>query len=156
MTAMTGRLKLFFKAEPYREGRTGKILHKGLRLMSSVQFETKLGLTRPEPAIVDTGAPVSLIPGYIAGQIITKPLGKAMLQGVVPKQECAIPVTIAQIKLRLADFSSVTGLIDTIAYLADSDDVPLVLGFEDLLDQFDIFISYPKRTAYLQVAEGTV
>ncbi len=122
--------------------------------MSTIQFEAKLGLTSPEPVIVDTGALVSLLPRYIANQIITKPMGEAMLQDVVPKQDCALPVTIAKIQLRLTDFSSVTGLIDTTAYIADSDDLPLVLGFEEMLGIFDIFISYPKRTAYWTHRQG--
>ena len=36
------------------------------------------------------------------------------------------------------------------AYLTDTDNVPLILGFSGLLDKFQLVINYNKRLAYLE------
>jgi len=41
-------------------------------------------------------------------------------------------------------------LIEIKAYLAPIDNVPLIIGFEDLLSEFDVFFSYTSKNAYIQ------
>ena len=59
---MGKKSRLFFSTEPVFDTKTRVELHKGIRLLTVVQFLTVKGWTEPEVAIVDTGAPISLVP----------------------------------------------------------------------------------------------
>jgi hypothetical protein len=59
---MNKRIRLFFSIEPIIDAKTGIELHRGIRLLTVAQFITPQGWSEPESAIVDTGAPISLIP----------------------------------------------------------------------------------------------
>lgn len=72
----------------------------------------------PQIAIVDTGAPISLVPPKIWKKCRVDILGETELRGVIPKKECAIQVKAAKICLRLLDPEYVTDEIETKAYLA--------------------------------------
>jgi hypothetical protein len=106
--------------------------------------------SKPESAVVDTGAPISLIPYKIWRKCQTEVIGEAELKGVIPKEECVMPVKVAKIKLRLIDPMYATEIIETNAYLAQNDNVPLLIGFEKLLSEFDIFFSYYNKNAFIK------
>ena len=80
----------------------------------------------------------------------TTVIGEAELKGVIPKKECVMPVKVAKIKLRLIDPEYATETIETNAYLAQNDNVPLLIGFEKLLSEFDIFFSYHNKNAFIE------
>jgi hypothetical protein len=49
----------------------------------------------------------------------------------------------------LADGENVTPPLSITAYLADTDEIPPVMGFTGLLDRFRININYLKEEAYI-------
>ncbi|MBC8526454.1 MAG: hypothetical protein H8D22_06255 [Candidatus Cloacimonetes bacterium] len=114
---------------------------------------TLQGLSKPESAIVDTGAPIYLIPHKIWRKCVTKVIGETELRGVIPKKECVMFVKVATIELRLIDPKYATETIEIKAYLAPNDNVPLVIGLERLLSEFDIFFSYHTQDAFIKAVE---
>jgi hypothetical protein len=147
---MNKRLQLFFSTEPFLDPKSKVELHRGIRLLAVAQFMTSESWSKPESAIVDTGAPISLIPYKIWKKCATKIIGEAELKGVIPKKECVMPVKVAKIELRLIDPMYATETIETNAYLAQNDNVPLLIGFEKLLSEFEIFFSYHNKNAFIE------
>ncbi|NIM14837.1 MAG: hypothetical protein GTO45_22860 [Candidatus Aminicenantes bacterium] len=100
---MNKRIRLFFSTEPFIDTETRVELHRGIRLLAVAQFMTSDSWSKPESAIVDTGAPISLIPYKIWRKCLTKVIGETELRGVIAKKECVMPVKVAKIELRLID-----------------------------------------------------
>jgi hypothetical protein len=94
---MGKQLRLFFSAEPLLDSKSGVELHKGIRLLTVVQFFTARGWIEPEVAIVDTGAPISLMPHRVWRKCTSEVIGEAELRGVIPRKECVMPVKVATI-----------------------------------------------------------
>ena len=59
------KIQLFFSTEPVIDAKSEVELHKGIRLLTVVQFKTCETWSDPQIAIVDTGAPISLVPPKI-------------------------------------------------------------------------------------------
>ncbi|MFQ6056377.1 MAG: hypothetical protein ACE5J3_10405, partial [Methanosarcinales archaeon] len=91
---------------------------------------TVKGWGEPELAIVDTGAPISLIPHRIWRKCINEVIGETELRGVIPRRECVMPVKVARIGLRLVEPEYATERIEVKAYLAPTDEVPLINELE--------------------------
>ncbi len=144
------KIQLFFSTEPVIDAKSEVELHKGIRLLTVVQFTTGKTWSDPQIAIVDTGAPISLVPPKIWKKCSFDSLGETVLRGVIPKKECAMPVKVAKICLRLLDPEYVTEEIETNAYLAQIDNIPLVIGFEKLLSEFNVFFSYYTQNAFVE------
>jgi len=123
------------------------------RLLVWVSFLTVDGkLTDPELAIVDTGAPLSLIPQDIWQDCRYLKLRDDAIRGVVPKPECELPVIDGLVGCILQDDAGRTsGLLTVRAHLARSEDVPLLLGFSGLLDRADVRFAVESGEAYLEI-----
>ena len=150
---MNEKIQLFFSTEPVIDSKNGIELHQGIRLLTVVQFMTSQGWSNPESAIVDTGAPISLVPQKIWKRCITRVIGETELRGVIPKKECVLVVKVAIIELRLIDPKYATETIEINAYLAPDDNVPLVIGFEKLLSEFNVFFSYHTQDAFIEAVK---
>ena len=144
------KIQLFFSTEPVIDAKGEVELHKGIRLLTVVQFMTTETWSDPQIAIVDTGAPISLVPQNIWKKCSFDSLAETVLRGVIPKKECAMPGKVAKICLRLLDPEYVTEEIETNAYLAQIDNIPLVIGFEKLLSEFNVFFSYYTQNAFVE------
>lgn len=147
---MNSRLKLFFSTESVFDGKSGVELHKGIRLLTIAQFLNVRGWSEPEVAIVDTGAPISLVPYRIWRKCTNEVIGEAELRGVIPKKECVMPVKVAVVRLRLVEPEYATERIEVKAYLAPIDEVPLIIGFENILSEFNVFFSYHTQIAFIE------
>jgi len=150
---MNSRLKLFFSTESVFDGKSGVELHKGIRLLTIAQFLNVRGWSEPEVAIVDTGAPISLVPYRIWRKCTNEVIGEAELRGVIPKKECVMPVKVAVVRLRLVEPEYATEGIEVKAYLAPIDEVPLIIGFENILSEFNVFFSYHTQIAFIEEIE---
>ena len=78
------------------------------RLTVQVSFKTPRAWTQPYEAIMDTGAPVSIIPPAIWKDIDREILGEYKIQGIVLKRDAFLPVKIANISCVLMDEKNVT------------------------------------------------
>lgn len=122
-----------------------------IRLLCDVTFKaSELGYTEIYPAVVDTGAPISLIPMRIWQQCEAKRIRDSVIRGVVPHEECSLPVTLAEVTCRLLDQESQTGDLVIKAHLAPTDAVPLIIGFRDLLEYMKLYADCRQGAAYLQ------
>jgi len=121
-----------------------------VRLRCYVQFEKRTGEISVHDAIVDTGAFISLIPFSIWKDVEMDRFADHRVGGLIQKPECSIPVIIGKIALRLVDEEHQTEKIDIHAYLALTDEIPLILGFKDLLASFKVCFDYKDHSAWLE------
>jgi hypothetical protein len=64
-----------------------------------------------------------------------------------------MPVKVAIIELRLIDPNYATETIEIKAYIVPNDNVPLVIGFERLLSEFNIFFSYYTQDGFIEAVK---
>lgn len=147
---MSIKINLQFKdiAEPELQKKVPDVFIT--RLISAVRFKKEKGYTDIYPAIVDTGAPLSLIPYGIWSECSVIKIAEHKIKGINSKDECAIPVFIGKIKCQLLDKKSKTNEFEMLTYLALSDNIPLILGFKNLLDKFKICFEHSKKYAFIE------
>jgi hypothetical protein len=109
------------------------------------------GFTPLQKAIVDTGSYWSTVPQDLWAQCdvdIIEP--NSQIIGFASDEACHIPASIGRISgIILDDEGHETRLLTFLAFLAHTDDVPLVLGFADLLAEFQVRFDYRTNSAYL-------
>lgn len=102
-------------------------------------------------AIIDTGAYISIIPGGVAEKIQKEIVGKDKLKGMNLRKECAIPVDIGKTKCILFDGEyNFTPEMEIPAAFTKTDEVPLILGFADLLSKFQVHFDHRRKIAYIE------
>lgn len=122
-----------------------------IRLEGLISFKTSDGWTDPEIALLDTGAPLSVIPYPLWKNIIYNKITNYEIHGIVPKKECKIPAIIAEISCFICDKSgNETKGIKTNAFLVKSEGVPLIIGFRNLLSKFKVCFEYENNVAFLK------
>jgi len=122
-----------------------------IRLVAPVVFETLEGaFTEERYAIVDTGAPLSLLPHGLWQRCTVDMMGTAEIRGVVPKPECRVSAHIGRVTCYLADAERNPIPVELIAYLAPIDNIALLLGFQGILEQFHLNVNHSQRMAYLK------
>ena len=121
-----------------------------IRLFCEVAFVAGDGFTDSYSAILDTGAPVSVIPFHIWSMSKIRMIKEYSVSGIVPKEECSFPVTVGEVSCILLDEKQSTNNIKVKSYLAHSDDVPLIIGFKDLLDSFGFYFNFRENIAYIE------
>lgn len=114
---MSIRIKL-----QYTKALNLELIEKGIeiwarRLTSQVCFKTKSGWTQPYEAIVDTGAPVSIIPPPISEEIVKDILTDYAISGIVPHEELKLPVKVADVWCALMDKDKTSKTLKIKAYL---------------------------------------
>ncbi|MDP2913101.1 MAG: hypothetical protein Q8N91_03740 [Candidatus Omnitrophota bacterium] len=135
-----------------------ELLDKGIvvpiiRLLSVIEFKHRAGWSGPYDAIIDTGSPLSVFPASIQEKCDARLLYKTKISGIVPDKACSLSAKLCLLTFRLSDKYSVTKPIESKAYIADSDKIPLILGFADFLEKFDISIRYAKKSSSLFISE---
>ena len=121
-----------------------------IRLFCEVAFVSGGGYTDSYSAILDTGAPVSVIPYQLWSMLEVNKIKDYAVRGIVPKPECSLPVTIGEVSFVLLDREQSTKRIKVKSYLAHSNEVPLIIGFKDLLDKFGLYLDYRRNLAYIE------
>ena len=145
---MSTRVGLTFQRQPDVE-----LLHRGIvhiRLLCNVQFETLAGTSVVRPAIVDTGAPLCLIPADLWGQVRTQQFEATRIGGLTARKECAIPARIGILSMTLLDAQEHRRHLTVRAFLAQTTDVPLILGFQDCLEHATMHVATASRQAWLE------
>lgn len=131
-----------------------ELLEKGvnlevIRLLGKLEFEKEGGWSDVYPAIVDTGAPVSLIPFDIWEEAKVEVLTDYRIKGVVPKEGCSLQVKVGRVNVRLVDEEGATEKLNIMAYLAPTNKVPLIIGFKDLLANGSVYCRFENRKAFI-------
>jgi len=145
---MSTRIKLRISQQPSRDDPLVVVT----RLICRVTFCGERGELGPERyGILDTGAPVSLIPKRMWQGYPVLKLRDATVRGIIDRAECALEVIDGVIGATLTDGESTSEALTIRAHLAHTDDIPLLLGFSGLLDRADVHFSVERREAYLEV-----
>ena len=148
MAGMSTRIGLTFQRLPDIE-----LLHRGIayiRLLCNVQFETLTGNILVRPAIVDTGAPLCLIPSDLWEQVRTQQFEVTRIGGLMVQKACAIPGRVGILSMTLLDPRGRRYRLTARAFLAQTPEVPLILGFQDCLEKVTAHLSYPRKEAWFE------
>lgn len=123
-----------------------------LRIISTITLKTKSGWSKPRMAIIDTGAHTSILPLTVWEESDVEILGDYFVRGVVPKKECVLPVKIGWVRAMILDrFGNRTSELRFRAYLAPTDDVPIIIGFKDLMDKGELNFNSKSFTGYIEI-----
>lgn len=122
-----------------------------------VRLEALIGLRKKKGedylflnGIVDTGAYISLIPKRISEEIERTVFGEDKMKGINSKETCSIPVEVGKTRCILLDqFGNVTPEKEMLCYFADTDEVPVIIGFVDLLTEMTLTVNYKAKKAHL-------
>ena len=120
-----------------------------IRLWCLVQFRKKKDWTIPYPALIDTGAHTAIIPKKIWSDLSINKIAKHYVRGLIPKEECKLDIEVGEVELLVCDKVKHTNKMQILCYLAPVDNIPLILGFKDLLSKFNICFDYDKNNAYI-------
>ena len=148
---MSTRIGLQFRRVPDVE-----LLHRGifhLRLLCRVRLHTLAETTLVRSAIVDTGAPLCLIPSDLWEQVRTQRFEAARIGGLMTRKDCAIPGRLGILSMALLDPQGHQHSLTVRAFLAQTTEVPLILGFQDCLEKATAHVSFPHNEAWLEFAE---
>ena len=143
-------IRLFFETihVPLESGVGSLIV---IRLKCLVSFLKQDGKwSKLHAAIIDTGAHTSVLPEKVWKVADRKVILDYELRGINPKPECAIPAQLAEITCVLHDYwGNYSGDLLMPSLLAQSNEVPLILGFAGLLSRFEVRFNYQAESAYL-------
>ncbi len=122
------------------------------RITVQVSFKKSHTWSQPYEAIIDTGAPVSIIPPAIWQEIEKEILHEEhKIQGIVPDKDSYLSVKIANIFCVLMDEKNMTEILKIKAYLPVEAKAPLVLGFENVLSKGKLYINSKDNEAYIEI-----
>ena len=143
------RVDLYFRAgrDPELERKVPGI--DIIRLRAHVRFKTAQGWTDAYSAIVDTGAPISLIPDVIWEKLQRTELADHTVGGIGPG---SLPVKVARVWCQLFDSQgNQSQEMEMHAFLVQpGKKAPLILGFKDLLDRLPTSFNYPSQQAHVE------
>lgn len=128
------------------------------RLFCLMKFRLKDGYSwsKTREVIVDTGAPISVIPLDFWLEADTRILAEHDVYGINPREECSIPMLVGNIKSILVDEEgNQSRENEFLAYLALTNKIPLILGFKDLLSNFSLCFEQETGSAFIEIKEDS-
>ncbi len=137
---------------PYKPALASGIQIESCRLLTDLSLRSTGGWTVFRPAIVDTGAPVSLLPRRVWQSAEVHALSRIQVGGAVRKPECMLNVTLAVVVFAIRDAVSQLGPIEAHALLSDTDDCPMLLGMRGILSDLILHTDVSSGEAYLETA----
>lgn len=145
------RIKLYF--EIFRDKNIEKKIKNFdiIRLKCRVLFKKEERWSDLYPAIIDTGAHTSVIPFSIWKNIQHIEITNHKIMGLSKKEESSVPVIIGKITCVITDGENQTNELETYAFLALTDNVPIIIGFKDLLSKFSVYFDYKKKEAFMEL-----
>ena len=120
------------------------------RVLVRIRFQQPRGWSEPHPAILDTGAPYSLIPSTVWPLLRLRRVCDSSVQGIVPGLDVRLETVFAGVTAQLLDARRASPPLKLWATLADSDRVPLILGWAGCLDRAKLVVNAPRHSAWLE------
>lgn len=124
------------------------------RCFAHLRFRQSDGWSDERLAILDTGAPFSVIPTTLWSSLRVRHLFASPLRGIVPKLSASVPAHLALVETVITDEYRVSPTLQVAALLVDAPDVPLILGWAGCLDQAKLLLDPPHNLAWLEFESG--
>ena len=121
-----------------------------IRLIASLRLKTSEAWTDPYKAIIDTGSPITLIPKHIWDKVSIKWISPGFIQ-LTGLGSGGVSGKLAEVVMVFLDKKALSPPISFKGFLVDSDTVPLIIGFEDILTDIKLMCDYRTKTAFLQI-----
>lgn len=146
------KIKLTFDKIPDLEALQDGILIEIFRIIANIKFLKGKEWASAFKAIVDTGAPMTLIPKFIWEQIEFKILSPKEygILGISPPGTEKISTKLVCVTAAFADAQNVSPPVPLRCRLLPDNSIPLVIGFLDFLDRYKLVLDYKNNTAYLE------
>jgi hypothetical protein len=119
------------------------------RVWTRAQFRRADGWTQVFPALIDTGAPFSVVPPSVWRYIERDERFPTALRGLVPLRSAVLKAKLAQVTCRISDLNTIASPLRFWALLAEGE-VPLVLGCAGLLERAKLTLDAPRTRAWLE------
>lgn len=119
------------------------------RCFAHLRFRLPNGWSGDLVAIVDTGAPFSVIPATVWKPLQVTSLFPSALRGIIPNTTAMIPARLATVHAVVTDERHVSPELELTALLADEPDVPLLLGWSGCFDRATLTIDGAQQRASL-------
>ena len=120
------------------------------RLWTRVRFRQTRGWSEDHLAIVDTGAPYSVIPAAIWPALRTQRLAETPLRGIVPGKDAKVTAVLSRISGQVLDSRNASFPLKLWAMLVRTESVPLILGWLGFLDRCKLVLNSPRHSAWLE------
>lgn len=122
-----------------------------IRLTCDIAFPPHPKYSAPIPAIIDTGAPMSVIPYPIWAECFTKIIEEdSYLSGIVPGAHHIMRTKIGIISAVLTDKRGVYYPIAFRAHFAPIKRIPIILGIQDIIDKAIVNIAIKEEDVWLE------
>ncbi len=142
-----GKVNLFF--ETFRDAEIDN--YTIVRLKCGVQFKTKMGWSQPYSAIIDTGAHTSVIPLSLWKELVHEKIQKYKIFGISKQEGCSILGNMGKVTLIVVDENgNQTKELEICAFLAETDQIPLIIGFNGLLEKLKVNFDFRKNEASVE------
>jgi hypothetical protein len=120
------------------------------RLWGRVRFLRDSGWSEDHLALIDTGAPYSVIPASLWPAMQSRTILDAPLRGIVPGKTAELRAVLSHVSARLLDERNASPTLCLSAMLVRTEPVPLILGWAGLLDRSRLVIDSKKRASWLE------
>ena len=117
------------------------------RLYTNLRLHLRSKWSDPLRAIVDTGAPYSVIPHDLATQLLATPLYRTRMGGLVPKEY--MYGTMVETECMAADGENTSEPFKIRAIVADKSGIPLLLGLHGIIDKKELVSRIASRQAWI-------
>ena len=119
------------------------------RLYGRIRFRQGQGWSDDHTALIDTGAPYSVVPLALWPALRMQRVATQAIRGIVPGVHAEMSAELAKISAQLLDATHRSPRLTLWAMLAESDRVPLILGWSGCLDRVRLVVDAPHRRAWL-------
>ena len=113
------------------------------------QFRRPDGWTHVFRALIDTGAPFSVLPRSLWNSLPTEAGFSTSLRGLVPLPSAVLKARLAQVTCVVSDLKTSSVPLKLWALLADGE-VPLVLGCSGVLDRATLVLEASAQRGHLK------
>lgn len=146
------RIALEIFRRPYLPALARGFQVESCRLLTDISLRAGGEWTPFGPAIIDSGAPLSLFPRRVWQPADVRPLGRVRVGGLARRPECMLDVTLAVVVLAIRDPFNKIEPLEAHALLADTDNVPTLLGMRGVLTELVLHADIARDSAYLKAS----
>ena len=121
------------------------------RLWTRVQFQTTTGWTPVVAALIDTGAPFSVVPRNLWSDLEVEGRFATHLRGLVPFKSAVLNASLGQVTYIVSDLRRRLPPMPSWALLAEGD-VPVILGCAGFLDRVRLVLDASHQRGSIELA----